>query len=138
MKSHRLPGRHRQASRSFGAFTRINLLAVIGTGALVVLLLLTSGWSTVGRSRQSLCFNRQRELSRAWLQYAADHDGKFVGNLDGGEVLNLANSNRTWMLGWLDFAGGSPPGANTNLLLLTEYSPLSMSRRNTIGKCPCT
>jgi prepilin-type processing-associated H-X9-DG protein len=112
-------------TRHGDAFTRTDLVALLGTSTLLLLLLLTGAWSTGDRSRQAVCFNHHRLLARAWLDYANDHAGKLVGNLDGGGVMSLSNSNLTWVLGWLDFLGGSPTGANTNTLYLTKYSPLA-------------
>ena len=107
------------------AFTRTDLVALLGTSTLLLVLLLTGAWSTGERSRQAVCFNHHRLLARAWLDYANDHAGKLVGNLEGGGVMSLSYSNLTWVLGWLDFGGGFPPGADTNTLYLTKYSPLA-------------
>lgn len=76
--------------------------------------------------------------------YSDDNNGVLVGNLDGGGVQSIANSNKTWVLGWVDFTGGnsfSPAqggNADTNTLLLTRYSPLAayLGRSPAVFKCP--
>lgn len=90
------------------------------------------------------CLSNLENMSRAWSGYAEDHSGALVGNLDGGTVLNAANSNQTWVLGWLDFSGGTfvsgakGGSSNTNLLLLTDYSPLAsyLAHSRKPFKCP--
>lgn len=112
------------ASRSASAgFSRTDLFALLCTASLLVLLLFTSGASSATRSRLAVCLNNHKQLSRAWLGYAEDNGGKLVGNLDGGNVSILSNSNLTWVLGWLDFSTRN--GENTNTLFLTKYSPLA-------------
>jgi prepilin-type processing-associated H-X9-DG protein len=66
--------------------------------------------------------NNNKQLGLGWTMLADDNDGQLPGNLDGGNVSMLANSNKTWVLGWLDFSGNP---ANTNTLYLTHYSPLA-------------
>jgi prepilin-type N-terminal cleavage/methylation domain-containing protein/prepilin-type processing-associated H-X9-DG protein len=123
---------------SRAAFTLVELLVVVAVLALVALLQMGAASDTREVGRGTVCQNNLRRMMLAWQMYASENDGRLVGNLDGGGVQPLSNSNRTWVLGWLDVSGGSPPGANTNTELLTVYSPLApyMGRVAGVFKCP--
>jgi prepilin-type processing-associated H-X9-DG protein len=90
------------------------------------------------QSQAAACLGNLRRLSLAWLLYADDNASRLVGNLDGAGVQTLSNSNKTWVLGWLDYNGGLPVAANTNTLYLTRYSPLApyTGRSAEVFKCP--
>jgi prepilin-type processing-associated H-X9-DG protein len=83
-------------------------------------------------------------MNLGWIMFADDRDGTLAGNLDGGDVDLIVNSNQTWVLGWLDYNGGNTfpaaygGSANTNTKLLTDYSPLApyLGRSAGIFKCP--
>jgi len=100
--------------------------------------------NTQGKGQVASCLSNHRQLVHAWQSYAQDNSGTLVGNLDGGNVQTIANSNRTWVLGWFDFSGGNafPPDsggfANTNTYALTQLSPLAsyLGRTGTAFKCP--
>ena len=104
------------------AFARLDLFVVLAGVACFAAL--TTAAISNHQARRSVCLNNHRQMTSAWLNYAFDHDEKLVGNLDGGGVLSLANSNLTWVLGWLDGSRFVPD--NTNLLYLTTYSPLAV------------
>lgn len=89
-------------------------LAVV-LAVLVTLAALQLTWAATPKSRSALmvCQNNLRQLTAAWLVYAHDNGDRLVGNLDGGDALNAANSNRCWYVGSLDFNAGN--SANTNL-----------------------
>jgi prepilin-type processing-associated H-X9-DG protein len=90
------------------------------------------------------CLNNGKQIGLGWIMYADDNNDTVTGNLDGGNVQTIGNSNRTWVLGWLDFSGGNTFSAaqggraNTNTLLLTEYSPLAkyVGKSAAVFKCP--
>ena len=84
------------------AFSRTDLVIVIAALALLALLQTSSVAESRGRSHTAACLLNLRILATAWTRYADDHGGTLVGNLDGGDVSVLANSNRTWVLGWLE------------------------------------
>jgi len=103
----------------------------------LIILQLPSAASARGKGQSASCLNNHQQLVRAWQLYADANSGRLVGNLDGGDVSVLANSNKTWVLGWFDFNGGTL-GANTNTLNLTNYSPLApyLNRQASVFKCP--
>src|ERR1043165_4530741 len=85
-----------------GAFTSTDLIAVL---AMLLILGAVQGPSlanTTGKGQTASCLDNHRRLVRAWQSYAEEHNGTLVGNMDGGDVSSLANSNRTSVLGWLD------------------------------------
>ncbi|PYM15819.1 MAG: hypothetical protein DME18_03260 [Verrucomicrobia bacterium] len=108
-----------------GAFTLSDLVTVLAVVLVLIILQLPSAANTRGKGQSASCLYNHQQLVRAWQLYADANGGRLVGNLDGGDVSILANSNRTWVLGWFDFNGGSPLGANTNTVYLTTYSPLA-------------
>src|SRR5205809_975105 len=120
------------------AFTLTELVTVIGVVIIVVVMQLPAGAVTKGKGQSAGCLNNHRQLVRAWQLYAQENGGRLVGNLDGSGVMTMANSNKTWVLGWVDFNGGDPIGANTNRLYLTTYSPLApyLDRQAAVFKCP--
>lgn len=159
MKNNRLPapGRRLQTSyrptpvrarlswrRCNGAVTRLDV--IVGLGVLSLLVLLQSpGWAnSKAHSRILACLSNLENMVHAWQGFADDHGGTLVGNLDGGDVSNGVNSNKTWVLGWLDFSGGTLVAGvqggktDTNVLLLTSYSPLApyLGSRAEVFKCP--
>jgi len=130
-----LPVRQRQDRH---AFSRLDLLAVIAVLAVFVVMVVKSSAGGTLQNHAAVCLNNLRRLSMAWQLYAEDNSGRLVGNLDGGNVQTEANSNRTWVVGWLNYAGGVPAGADTNTLYLTQLSPLAPYANHSaeIFKCP--
>ena len=103
---------------STAAFTRTELLAVIAMLAMLTILLFTSVVGAQSQNQAAVCLSNVRRLALAWQLYAEDNRGFLVGNLDGGDAqAGLANANRTWCVGWLDFQGRSD---NTNVALLEQ------------------
>jgi type II secretory pathway pseudopilin PulG len=117
--------RIKTSSRRLQAFSLADLIAVLAVVLVLAALQLPSAAGTRGKGQGATCLANHRQLVRAWQLYAEDNGGRLVGNLDGSGVTSLANSNKTWVLGWLDFNGGVPNGAATNTLYLTTYSPLA-------------
>ncbi len=129
-----------------GAFTLTDFITVLA----VLLILSAIQWpsmaNTNGKGQVASCLYNHRQLISAWQSYAQDNNGTLVGNLDGGNVSSLANSNRTWVLGWLDPNPGNDSAfpekyggrANTNTFVLCQLSPLSPYLGHSAGvfKCP--
>src|SRR6267154_310433 len=90
-----------------GAFTLTDFITILA----VLLILGAIQWPSVantkGKGQIASCLDNHRQLVRAWESYAQDNNGTLVGNMDGGNVSILANSNLTWVLGWLDPASAN-------------------------------
>lgn len=114
-------------------FTRVEALALAAALSLLSLL----GLPTLGGLRagadQQMCRANFAHLTRAWILYAEDNQGRLAGNLDGGEVMSAESTNRNWASGWLDFSGGS---ANTNEALLRNAQLGRYLEDVSVYRCP--
>ena len=127
-----------------GAFTLTDFITVLAVFLILGAIQWPSLANTKGKGQVASCLDNHRQLVRAWQSYAQDNNGTLVGNMDGGNALDRANSNRTWVLGWFDFNGGNafPQQygglANTNTFVLSQLSPLSPYLGHSAGvfKCP--
>jgi len=113
------------------ATTRVDVLVAIATAGLMAALAM--GSHPAHLARRSVCLSHHQQMADAWWTYAVDHGDRLVGNLGTG---SLADSNKTWVVGWLD--NSQFTADNTNTLLLTAYSPLApyLNGRAEPFRCP--
>jgi len=127
------PGRTSNSTQT--AFTRLELLVVLSVLVLCGLLLLPALARTQPDSRAFQCLNNHRQLTRAWLMYAADNDDRLPANSPGFEVSNPTLPR--WAAGWLDWST-SPDNTNAAFLANSRYSILAnyCGKDARLFKCP--
>lgn len=101
-----------------GAFTLVELLAVIAIIAILAAILLPALASARERSRGIYCLNNTRQLTLAWQLYADDHEGRLPYNLVMAGTSLRTNIN--WVNNVMDWSVLNSD--NTNLATITEAS----------------
>src|SRR5947208_10643062 len=108
------------------AFTRAELFALITAISLCLIVSFNVVGSDQRSSKTTLCLNNLKQLTAAWLLYAADNDGRLVENYQGSGALGGAAGNQgkaPWASGWIDWTTSSD-NTNQNLLFLPKYARL--------------
>lgn len=127
--------RSQHDERVEAAFTRIDLVAVVLVLVLCCAVLLPALARTQPDSRVFQCLNNHRQLTRAWLMYAADNDERLAISLHGAPTMALLQP--MWAPGWLDWGTS---GHNTNTIILShpQYSILAdyFGKDARLFKCP--
>lgn len=122
------------SSRFRRAFTLIELLVVIAIIAILASMLLPALAKAKTKAQGILCMSNGKQVALAWVLYSGDNDERLPGNLDGGDVQTLANSNRTWALGWLDNAVYRNDNTNTIMLMNAQLGKFTSTPG--VYKCP--
>src|SRR5688572_21797364 len=118
-----------------GAFTLLELLAVVAMIAILAAMLLPAISKAKIRSQAVACLNNNRQLATAWLLYADDHNDRLAYNLGGPNRTSVAmRTNLNWVNNLLNWSLDSD---NTNTATITEASLAPYANRAvSIYRCP--
>src|SRR5438045_3014902 len=86
------------------AFTKAELLAIIGAICMCGLISIGAIGSDSGAGKSMVCMNNLKQLTSAWLMYADENGGRLAENYTGGLAQGGAAGNQgksPWASGWL-------------------------------------
>jgi prepilin-type N-terminal cleavage/methylation domain-containing protein/prepilin-type processing-associated H-X9-DG protein len=106
--------------RAGAAFTLIELLVVIAIIAILAAMILPALARAKQKTQGVYCMNNTKQMALAWNMYAGDNNDHLAPNSDGGQCGETAQT-AAWVAGWMDFTGGQPIGADTNVQMLINH-----------------
>jgi hypothetical protein len=117
-------------------FTRLDLVVLLAAAVLLGAVI-RPVWGVGGPSKSLVCMENLRRLSTAWLMFADDNGGKFVGNYHGGFLPTPSATEHPWAAGWLDWTTSSD-NTNSAYLLNPRYAALApyLARGASVFRCP--
>ncbi len=116
--------------RSFGAFTLMELLVVLGMVVIVSVMLVPALAATKPNSKVAQCLNDKRQLTLAWQMYAADNSDSILSCITWIQAGSFQTSS------YMDWTSSS---RNTNTDALTNPTNALIARyvkSAAIFKCP--
>ncbi len=111
------------------AFTLIELLVVIALIAMLAGVLLPALAKAKSKAQGIQCLNNLQQLSLSWIMYADDNGDRIPPN-----SVNESDSQKTWVVGWLDYARSVPDNTNTIYLMKSHLWPYH--RTLAVWRCP--
>jgi prepilin-type N-terminal cleavage/methylation domain-containing protein len=111
------------------AFTLVELLVVIAIIAVLAALLLPVLSKAKAKGIQITCMNNLKQLVLAWQMYAADYNGKVVGNFRFPS--NVPLNSTTWVTGNMQNSNDS-----TNLTQIRQGKLYPYAPHEKIYRCP--
>ena len=105
---------------------------VIAIIAILAGLLLPALAKAKTKAQGIMCLSNGKQMTLAWLLFIDDNNDTVPGNYDGGTGVN--NTNKTWVIGWLD--NSTFRQDNTNTFYLTAAQLGKYATAVGIYKCP--